>query len=360
MKLFERQPKPAPKGNPKALAEMTWPTDPLAVDRRSALGLSVVANAVGLIVGIASQLSVNRYRGEEEIDNGTILTQPDPDETWSTTIGQTVDDLFFIGESYWLVLRRDTEGYPTRARRLPMMTVYQRLDPDYGRYSRVIEYAVSGVTIPARDIIRFKVPGAGLLRDEAKILLAALTLQAAADRFVNVPLPAGVLTNTGQEIGDADALKIVQGFDSARETGATAFLQSMTYERTQLNAQDLALTEAVAAMDTRLARACNVPVVSVAASPSGGAHAQLYANVGASFVALIQTAVAPYLVAIEQTFTDQGVTPRNQTVKFDTEDWLRFTTIATPTGIVPGDPGGALVPGADPQPNDPNAGGSGQ
>ena len=47
-------------------------------------------------------------------------------------------------------------------------------------------------------------------------------------------------------------------------------------------------------------------------------------------------AVAPFLVVIEQTFTSQAVTPRGQTVRFDTEDWLRFATIATPTGTVPG------------------------
>ena len=288
-----------------------------------------------MIVGIASQLSVGRFRGDTEIDPGTILTQPDPDLPWSATVGLTVDDLFMYGASHWLVLRRDSENYPTRARRLPALTVGERLDPDYSKFSRVLEYNINGTVVQARDIIRFTMPGQGLLRDEAAVLAAALTLQRSADRYVNVPLPAGVLTNEGQEIGDEDAKKIVADFDTARESGSTAFLQSMTFERTAINAADLQLVESMAAMDTRLARACNVPVSTVGASPSGGAHAQLYANVGQTLTQLVQQAVAPFLVAIEQAFSSQAVTPSTQQVKFDTGDWLRFATIATPTGQAP-------------------------
>ena len=69
MRLFERKKSAEPQPRtPRALAEMTWPSDPLHVSRQSALGLSVVANAQALIVGISSQLSVNRFRGDQEIE----------------------------------------------------------------------------------------------------------------------------------------------------------------------------------------------------------------------------------------------------------------------------------------------------
>ena len=132
----------------------------------------------------------------------------------------------------------------------------------------MIEYEINGTVVQPRDIVRFSMPGNGLLRDKALVLNAALILQASADRFVNVPLPAGTLTNEGQEIGDVEAKAIVEGFDAAREAGATAFLQSMKFERTTLNAADLQLVESVAAMDTRVARVCNTPVSMVGASPS--------------------------------------------------------------------------------------------
>jgi hypothetical protein len=296
------------------------------------MSLSVIANARHLIVGIASQLTVDRLRGDEKLDPGTILTQPDPDQTWPTTIGETIDDLLFYGGSDWLVLRRDSEGFPSRARRLPYGTAAPILEPDWRKWSRVRGYSVGGVRLPPDDLIHFGMPGGGgVLRESPGTILDALALQAAATRFATVPLPAGVLTNEGQEVGEKDAAKIVADFDAARAAGATAFLQSMTYERTALNSADLQLVEAQAATDAKLARVMNVPVATVASSPTGGAHAQVYANVVASLTQLVQQAIAPYLRAIEETFSMPGVTPRGQRVAFDTADWLRFAQVSQPS-----------------------------
>jgi hypothetical protein len=332
MRLIGRRaaPAPAPRVN-GSLGQITFPSDPLIrVSRESAMALSVVANARNVIVGIASQLSVQRFRGEDVLDPGTILTQPDPDETWPATIGATVDHLVFYGEAYWLVLRRDAEGYPSRARVLPYGSVAPVLSSDWGRLSRVEGYQIAGVDVSPVDLIHFDAPSLGVLRDSAALLVDALTLADAASRHTSVALPAGVLTNEGQEVGAADAKAIVAEFDTARESGATAFLQSMKYERTALNASDLQMVEAMATMDARLARAMNVPVSIVGASPTGGATAQLYANVTAAFTQVVLQAVAPYLRVVEETFTGMGVTPRGQTVKFDQGDWLRFSQVASP------------------------------
>lgn len=348
MRLLGRARQPEPASPParttrSGLGQITFPADPLArVSREAAMSLSVVANARNIIVGIASQLSVERKRGDVDLDPGTILTQPDPDQTWPETLGITIDQLIFWGEAYWLVLRRDSEGYPSRARALPYGSVAPKLDPDWSRYSRITEYSVAGVVVPPRDLIHFSMPGLGVLRESAALLVDSLTLAAAATRHTAVALPAGVLYNEGQEVGEDDAREIVAGFDAARLAGDTAFLQGMRYERTALNAADLQLVEALAVMDTRLARAMNVPVSMVGASPTGQAHAQLYANVVAALTQLIQQAIAPYLRVIEETFTTQQVTPRGQTVAFDTEDWLRFAQIAgspaSPAAIGPAEP----------------------
>ena len=329
---------PQPRAD-RGLGEISFPQDPLLrVSRESAMSLSVVANARNVIVGIASQLSVDRMRGDEELDPGTILTQPDPDTTWPAVIGETVDQLLFYGEAFWLVLRRDAEGFPSRARVLPYGAVAPKLDLDWSKFSRVIEYSISGVPVPPRDVIRFQMSSLGVLRESAGLLVDSLTLAAAATRHTTVALPAGVLYNEGQEVGVKEAADIVTAFDQARLDGQTAFLQSMRYERTALNAADLQLTEALAVMDARLARAMNVPVSIVGASPTGGAHAQLYANVVAQLTVVIQQAIAPYLVVIEQTFSGQNVTPRGQRVEFDTGDWLRFAQVSTAGASVAVDP----------------------
>jgi hypothetical protein len=350
MRLLGRRPPadatPSPRAN-GGLAPITFPSGPYGISRESAVQLSVVSNASTLIKSIAAQLSVDRLRGDEKLDPGTLLTAPDPDTTWPAMIGWTVDDLIFYGQAAWYVLRRDTEGQPTRARRLPPGSWAVRLSSDYGRLSRIEDISVGGQSVAVDDVIRIATPGNGILYDGAAIVLAALTLQNSADRFANIPLPAGVLTNTGQEIGPDDAAQIVTDFDLARENGATAFLQSMTYERTQLAAADLQLVESVAAMDTRLARLLNVPVSMVAASPTGSAHAQLYANVPQNLTQLVQQAVAPYLVCIEDAITYQA-TPRGQNVVFNTSDWLRFAQVSM---VLPQSGAGAppLTPEGAPQ-----------
>ena len=338
MRLLGRSPRapasPAPRAN-GSLGTITWPADPLLrVSRESAMSLSVVANARNVIVGIASQLTVDRIRGEETLEPGTILTQPDPDETWPATIGRTVDHLIFYGAADWLVLRRDAEGYPSRARLLPYGAAVADLSDDWSRLSRVKGYTVGSSDVAPRDIVHFQTPGLGVLRDSAGLLVDCLTLADAASRHTSVALPAGTLTNEGTEIGQEDAKALVAGFDAARLAGETAFLQSVKYERTALNSADLQLVEAMATADTRLARAMNVPVSIVGASPTGGATAQLYANVVAALTQVVQQAVAPYLRVVEETFTGMGVTPRGQTVKFQTEDWLRFAQISQPAGAV--------------------------
>jgi len=142
MRLLGRSPRapalpPAPRAN-GSLGTITWPADPLLrVSRESAMSLSVVANARNVIVGIASQLSVDRIRGEEVLEPGTILTQPDIDEVWPATIGRTVDHLIFYGSADWLVLNRDSEGYPSRARLLPYGAAVPDISDDWARLSRV-------------------------------------------------------------------------------------------------------------------------------------------------------------------------------------------------------------------------------
>ena len=301
-----------------------------SASRDQAMSIPTVAACRNLICGTVAQLDVQRTRGAEVLAPGALLSRPDPDATWPATIAATVDDLLFYGRAYWLVLAFDGQataampnGYPVRARRLPATDVSPTLNPDWTAYTRLDAYVVGGVSVDPRFVIAFDAGHEGVLRYGLAALGAAYALEAAARRLSDVQLPAGVLENQGHEISEADARALVAGFQEARRENGVAFLQGIKYTREQLNAADLQLIEARANAATEVCRLFNVPVQLAAASPSGNASAQLYANLTTTLASLLTGAVGPYLRAVESSLSSEQVSPRGQDVHFRAGQWLR-------------------------------------
>lgn len=308
----------------------SWPY--LGTARAAALSIPTVSTCRDLIVGAAVQMSVYRFRGLERIPNGKLLTQPDPDTIWSATLAGLVEDLIYDGRGYWLVLARDgvsternPDGLPVRARWIPTSSIVPELSSNMGAYSRLDGYRISGIDglVDPEDVIRFDSPLPGRLAYGADAIANALALEAKANRLANVDLPAGTLTNTGAEVDETEADYQVERFETQRANRTVAFLQNLEYERTELSAEDLQLIEARANAATEMARLHNVPVALAAASPSGGATAMLYANLGTMLALLVSNAVEPYLVAIEQTLSRDDVSAQGQGVAFDRMTFLR-------------------------------------
>jgi phage portal protein BeeE len=301
--------------------------------REAALTVPAIVACRNLIVGAAVQMGIYRYREAERLEPGPLLTQPDPDTTWAATLGGTLDDILFYGRAYWLVLAFDgagseqnPEGFPIRARWFPYGDVTPELESqDAGAYSRLKGYRVSGVTglVPPRAMIRFDSSLPGVLAIGSRTIAGAVAIEQAARRFADVELPAGTLTNEGTELSPDEARDVLAEFELARQERVVAFLQDMTYERTQLSAHDLQLVEGRAYYDTECTRLFNVPVSMVGASPSGNASALLYSNLTSQLAVLVSNAVAPHLRTIEQTLSLPSVTPRGQSVAFDVQTFLR-------------------------------------
>lgn len=298
--------------------------------RDGAMALPTVASCRNLVCGTVGQLDVQRTRSGAILDPGTLLTRPDPDTPWADTIEWTVDDLAFYGRAYWLVLaydgvatERNPRGLPVRARRIPPTSVLPIVKEDVAAYTRIEGYRIGGQVVEPGGVIAFSAGHEGILRYGARTLAAAAALEDAARRFSSVDLPAGTLTNTGHELSKPEADSLVAGFEAARRARTVAFLQGITYQREALSAEDLQLVEARAQTATDLARLWNMPVALVAASPTGGGSAMLYANLSATQALLLNLAVAPYLRAIEGALSAPDVTPSGQVVHFVTGQWLR-------------------------------------
>lgn len=316
--------------SPNLAAVNEWPT--MLASRAAALSIPTVLACRNLIVGAIVQMAIHRYRGLERVDPGRLITQPDPDTTWAWTIANTAEDLLYAGRAYWIVLARDgvdTErnpgGLPVRARWIPVGDVSPELERDAGSYSRLRGYRIAGVRglVAPENVIRFDGALPGILERGAYAIANALELEDAAARMAGIELPAGVITNEGTELSDDEATELIDRFEDARRSRTVAFLQHATYERAQLSAEDLQLVEARANAATEMARLHNVPVAMVSASPSGGASAMLYANLGSQLALMVSGAVAPILAPIEQTLSLDSVTPQGQRVAFDVQAFLR-------------------------------------
>jgi HK97 family phage portal protein len=324
------------------LAEVTsWPY--FGTPRAAALSIPTVSTCRDLIVGAVVQMELHRYRDLDRIEKGKLLTQPDPDTTWAATIAGVVEDLIYDGRAYLLVLARDgisternPDGLPVRARWIPTTAITPEVSRSTGAYSRLDGYRVQGISgiVEPQNVIRFDSPLPGRLAHGADAIANALELEAKAARLSSVDLPAGVITNEGAEIGETDADELIARFEAARAEHTVAFLQNAKYERTELSAEDLQLIEARANAATEMARLHNVPVALVAASPSGGASAMLYSNLGSQLALLVSNAVAPYLAAIEQTLSRDDVSPQGNRVAFDVAAFLRSDPDALKTYVI--------------------------
>jgi HK97 family phage portal protein len=186
-------------------------------------------------------------------------------------------------------------------------------------------YQIAGDRDPVdpRFVIRFDSPQPGVLITGATTIANALATEAAARRFADVELPAGVLQNEGTELGDDEARELVTSFQTARQANAIAFLQGVKYERTDISAHDLQLVEARSIAATDCTRLFNVPVSMIGASPSGNASALLYSNLTSQLAVFVSGAVSPHLRTIETTLSLPRVTPRGQSVAFDVQPFLR-------------------------------------
>jgi phage portal protein BeeE len=299
------------------------------VSREAALTVPAMAACRNLIVGTAVQLRIYRYRGTDRLDPGSLIARPDPSTTWQATLAGTVDDLLFEGRAYWRVLERDAEGFPSRARWIPVADVTPKTHSTGGAYAELEGYTFAGERelVAIEDVLRFDSPLPGVLATGGRTLASALELEAAARRLAAVELPAGVLANQGTELSPDEAEDLVARFQSNRQTYGIAFVQGVTYSRENLSPADLQLVEARGNAATDVARLCNVPVAMIGASPSGTASALLYSNLSQQLAVLVSSACAPYLVAVETTLSELAY-PRGQSIAFDVQTFLRSDPVA--------------------------------
>lgn len=306
------------------------------IDRASAMRIPTIRRARSVIAGTigAQPLVAHRRQPDGQVVDVTadrqLLVQPNPNTTRQYELTWTIDDLWFRGLCWWRVLARDAQRYPTQAERIAPERVTVDLNA-----RRVY---VDGVD-STRDMVRFDGPDEGLLAYAGSVLSTSRQLTAAVRRAAADDIPLAVLrlaeggtelsseagsANDGTDRSEVDAL--LDGWEDARRTRSTAYL-NRAVEATfpQKDARSSQLAEQREAQRIDEANMANVPP-RVVNAPS--AQPMTYSNAVAERADLVDTSLAPYLVAVEQRLSMGDVTPRGTVVRFDLSRYLSGDTLS--------------------------------
>jgi hypothetical protein len=290
----------------------------------AAAGLQVIAGTIGTL----PLERVNRATWETVVDEAGFLQQIDPQEATSATLIRLVEDLVLHPCAYLVVLSRYQTGYPMSARYVP----YENVTPpdvlaaaelDTGAAGGAYRISVNWATftVPAADVLRFPSPTPGLLTTGARALSTSLSLEAAARRMAAADLPSGAIKNKGPDLSDAKVTELLNGWETARRTRTTAYLNAtLDFETIAVDAAALQLTEGREHQVAEIARLLNLPARYLNAPQ---AASLTYTTTEGQRRELVEISLRPYLATVEDRLSLNDVTPRSQQVRFHLDDFLR-------------------------------------
>ena len=334
-------------GPPLAGFEPPFPFDqsPPWFDRSAAMSVASISRSRDLICSAVSALPFTLWTVdtaevpavERRVPDYGWMRRPDPDRTRQWMLAWTTDDLMFHGVAHWEILERYATTFPSRFRRIEPGDLTESggewtvTDPASGQRRGVAE----------RDLVEFLSPIEAMLSNGWRTISIALQLDAAADRFAAVEIPAGVLEEqegsedmTAEELSDQALM-----FSTARHTNTTAALNKyLRYREINVNADSMQLVESRSFQALEAARLANVPPYLVGAPAGTG---MTYQNGQQARQDLVDFGASAFIGCIEQTLSGPNVVPRNQSVRLDLNAWLRnpFTDAeASPNDMQIADP----------------------
>lgn len=309
------------EAEPTHVRELRTVLDVIAADRarslvtmQTALQVPAFAKALKTYTHTIATFPLREHASGEEVAPRTLLREPDPSTTYWATMTRTVRDLLAYDVAYWEIIERSWDGFPTRCRAVDgnLSTVL----PD----GSVIE---GGRPISPARLIRFDGDGlGGWLTTGAHAIHAAASLEAAAVRYAEFPLPTIILKNTGADLPPDQVDALLEAWESARQTRATAYINStMETKEFGFSAADLQLVDARNAAAIQIARLANLDPIWTGAGVPGSSLT--YSNRVDLYRQLLDTALAPVMATIGQRLSAGDVTPRGHTVTFDTAVFLK-------------------------------------
>jgi hypothetical protein len=321
----------AEAGVPPEITGLSWGDldDSAPVTRHEARSLPAITGALGVIAGRGSTLPLRRYStAGDPVDPGTFLAHPEPDvnRPLQFTLFSTLADMALDGMAYWRVMLRDYRNFPLAVVKLDAAAVGPRTHRVPGIGTVIDAWLVEGEEVPLGDVLRFVGPvPSGWRSAGARTIRIGLALERAAKRYAEEPMPSIILRNeSGVDLPEPKVDSILKRWKQARADHSTAYLNTaLSATPVGFNARDLQLVEGRQQNVLEVARLTGVPYGLLGAAPAGSSVT--YRNLeGEGHQAF--DAMHPYLASIEQRLSQEDVTPRGQSVRFDMTAMLRPDT----------------------------------
>ena len=298
-------------------------------DRSTALRNPTISRARDLICGMIGCLEITQYGrqwdGEDyeyiNLPPDAWFQNPDPNVTRIFIMSFCADDLMFYGRAFWVVTERNAAGFPSAFTWIPAadVTTFDQAGPQWWGPSSQIYF--QGIQLDTKDVVQFLSPIPALLFTGSRAINTATRLDAAAERFATMEVPAGYLRQTGGEpMSGQELADLAAAWSEARLTSSVAALNEyVEWKESNIDPSKMELVSARTYQALELSRVANIPPYLVGA-PSGSG--MTYQNPQQARQDLYLFGAKPYIDCIEQTLSLNHITPRGRYIELDVDSYL--------------------------------------
>ncbi len=301
----------------------------LDVTRAQALSVPGVLRARNLICSISTLPLVTLDPARKPVRE-SLFEQIDPDVANVVTLAATVEDLLCDGVSWWQVLARGWNDFPTSARHVDPTRV--SLDPPPG-YRNLLPSGVDprqfvwidGKPASKRDVIRFDSPNPGILQAARRTIRRAVKFEQTAEMYADDPRAQDYFTRReGGTLADPSPEQISEymaAWIAARRARATGYVPDWL-EHHVVNMPtpaDLQLAELQRQAALDIANVTGIDPEDLGVSTTS----RTYQNATDRRQDRVNDVFAGYMRAITDRLSMGDVTRRGYKVVFDLNDYMK-------------------------------------
>lgn len=310
-----------------------WGVNVPEVSRELALSIPSVLRGVTLISTTIAGLPLERIDSRGQRVELGWLRQPEAGRPRFATVVDTITDLILDGRAYWRIIQRDTSGAPAFGG-CEYIALHRIGDIRLADGGHTI--TIDGKVVDPGDVLAFEGIHNGIRRHGARLIRMLLSLEAAAKRYADTPLPSVTLVNeSGYVLDDDEIDAALAEYKTARNQEGVGYVKDLKPVVTAWDSAQLQLVEARQYTNTLTASLLGLPEQYIPGAATSAGGAIRYQNVTQDARALIDYGLKQWIAPFEArlSMSDiQGsawanqVTPRGTTVRVVLDGLLRGNT----------------------------------